>query len=76
MELQTLSNGRKIPVLGLGTWFIDDDKAAQAVVSAVEIGYRHIDTAQASAATLLVRKSASRWTPQVLMPTPTPLSLP
>ena len=47
MELQTLSNGRKIPVLGLGTWFIDDDKAAQAVVSAVEIGYRHIDTAQA-----------------------------
>lgn len=47
MEVQTLSNGRKIPVLGLGTWFIDDDKAAQAVVSAVEIGYRHIDTAQA-----------------------------
>ena len=47
MELQTLSNGRKIPVLGLGTWFIDDVKAAQAVVSAVEIGYRHIDTAQA-----------------------------
>ena len=47
MELQTLSNGRKIPVLGLGTWFIDDDKAAQAVVSAVEIGYRQIETPQA-----------------------------
>lgn len=47
MDFQTLSNGKKIPVLGLGTWFIDDDKADKAVVSAVETGYRHIDTAQA-----------------------------
>ena len=43
----TLSNGVNIPKLGLGTWFIDDDKAAQAVIDAVGIGYRHIDTAQA-----------------------------
>ena len=42
-----LNNGVKIPLLGLGTWFIDDDKVADAVKSAVEIGYRHIDTAQA-----------------------------
>ena len=42
-----LNNGVKIPQLGLGTWFIDDDKAADAVKAAVEIGYRHIDTAQA-----------------------------
>ena len=47
MEYQILSNGIKIPALGLGTWFIDDDKAEQAVISAVKIGYRHIDTAQA-----------------------------
>lgn len=47
MEFKTLSNGKKIPVLGLGTWFIDDGKVAGAVVSAVKIGYRHIDTAQA-----------------------------
>lgn len=47
MEFRTLSNGKKIPVLGLGTWFIDDDKVTAAVVSAVKIGYRHIDTAQA-----------------------------
>ena len=26
-----LNNGVKIPQLGLGTWFIDDDKAADAV---------------------------------------------
>ena len=43
----TLNNGVKIPQLGLGTWFIDDDKAAEAVKATVEIGYRHIDTAQA-----------------------------
>ncbi len=47
MNFQTLNNGVKIPVLGLGTWFIDDDKADKAVISAVKIGYRHIDTAQA-----------------------------
>lgn len=45
-ETYTLSNGVKIPKLGLGTWMIDDDKAAQAVRNAVHIGYRHIDTAQ------------------------------
>lgn len=45
-ETYTLSNGVKIPKLGLGTWMIDDNKAAQAVRDAVHIGYRHIDTAQ------------------------------
>ena len=42
-----LNNGVKIPQFGLGTWFIDDDKAADAVKAAAEMGYRHIDTAQA-----------------------------
>ncbi|MDN4476812.1 aldo/keto reductase [Demequina sp. SYSU T00192] len=46
-ETYTLSNGVEIPKLGLGTWFIDDADAAQAVRDAVEIGYRNIDTAQA-----------------------------
>ena len=43
----TLSNGVKIPQLGLGTWFIEDAKAADAVKAAVKLGYRHFDTAQA-----------------------------
>lgn len=43
----TLSNDVTIPQLGLGTWFIDDDRAAEAVRAAIEIGYRNIDTAQA-----------------------------
>jgi diketogulonate reductase-like aldo/keto reductase len=46
-ENYTLSNGVTIPKLGLGTWFIPNENAAQAVCDAVEIGYRHIDTAQA-----------------------------
>lgn len=46
-EYFTLTNGLNIPKLGLGTWFIDDDKAAEAVREAVKIGYRHFDTAQA-----------------------------
>lgn len=47
MDFIVLNNDVKMPVLGLGTWFIDDDKAEDAVKSAVQIGYRHIDTAQA-----------------------------
>lgn len=46
-ETYTLADGTAIPKLGLGTWFIDDDKAAQAVREAVKLGYRLIDTAQA-----------------------------
>ena len=46
-ETFTLNNGVKIPKLGLGTWFIEGDKAADAVREAVKSGYRLIDTAQA-----------------------------
>ena len=45
-ETFTLSNGVKIPKLGLGTWEISDTDVAQAVKDAAQIGYRHIDTAQ------------------------------
>ena len=40
-----LNDGHFIPQLGLGTWPLDDDQAATAVVQALEAGYRHIDTA-------------------------------
>ena len=46
-EKYTLSNGIEIPKLALGTWFISDEDVVQAVKDAAEIGYRHIDTAQA-----------------------------
>lgn len=48
-EDYTLSNGVAIPKLGLGTWMIDDGKVAEVVRDAVQLGYRHIDTAQAYA---------------------------
>ena len=46
-ETYTLAHGVEIPKLGLGTWFIDNGDAAQAVRDAATLGYRHIDTAQA-----------------------------
>ncbi|ATG48254.1 2,5-diketo-D-gluconic acid reductase [Celeribacter ethanolicus] len=46
-ETFTLSNGVEVPKLGLGTWMIDDDKVAESVKTAIKLGYRHIDTAQA-----------------------------
>lgn len=46
-ENYTLFNGVQIPKLGLGTWFINDKDAAEAVRQAVKFGYRLVDTAQA-----------------------------
>lgn len=46
-ETFTLANSVAIPKLGLGTWRIDDEAVRQVVRNAIEIGYRHIDTAQA-----------------------------
>ena len=46
-ETYILPNGVEIPKLGLGTWFIPDAQAADAVKAAVSVGYRHFDTAQA-----------------------------
>ena len=34
-----------MPLLGFGTWEISDDDATGAVSVALEVGYRHIDTA-------------------------------
>ncbi|QNE19545.1 aldo/keto reductase [Kribbella qitaiheensis] len=41
----TLDNGVEIPQLGLGVWQIDDAIVTGVVESALEAGYRHIDTA-------------------------------
>jgi 2,5-diketo-D-gluconate reductase A len=42
----TLNDGRTIPQLGLGVFQIPPDETAAAVRTALELGYRHIDTAQ------------------------------
>lgn len=41
----TMNDGNTIPQLGLGTYKMDDRQARESVRYALEIGYRHIDTA-------------------------------
>jgi diketogulonate reductase-like aldo/keto reductase len=41
----SLSNGGRMPLLGFGTWQIKGDDAVRATSTALEAGYRHLDTA-------------------------------
>ena len=45
MEYVSL-RGAKVPALGLGTWLLEGKDCRQTVPAALEMGYRHIDTAQ------------------------------
>ena len=48
MEFVKLNDGSELPMLGLGVWQVADGKTcADSVRWALELGYRHIDTAQA-----------------------------
>jgi 2,5-diketo-D-gluconate reductase A len=42
----TLNNGVEIPQLGFGVYQVPPQETADAVATALEVGYRHIDTAQ------------------------------
>jgi diketogulonate reductase-like aldo/keto reductase len=45
---RVLADGREMPMLGLGVWQVPDgSECVNAVRWALELGYRHIDTAQA-----------------------------
>jgi len=45
---RALADGMVMPLLGLGVWQVPDGpECVQAVSAALELGYRHIDTAQA-----------------------------
>lgn len=46
-ENYTTRDGIAIPKLALGTWLMENEEAAKSVKAAIEMGYRHIDTAQA-----------------------------
>ena len=47
MTLTTKHFDVEIPSIGFGTWQLKGDTATEAVKTALETGYRHIDTAQA-----------------------------
>lgn len=42
----TLNNGVEIPQLGFGVFQIEPEQTEQATLAALEVGYRHIDTAE------------------------------
>jgi len=45
---RVLADGNEIPLVGLGVWQVENDReCVDAVRWALELGYRHIDTAQA-----------------------------
>jgi alcohol dehydrogenase (NADP+) len=45
MKNLVFRNGDTLPILGLGTWKATGNDVKQAVIDAVHLGYRHIDTA-------------------------------
>ena len=46
MEYLTLNNGVQMPLVGFGTWDVRGEIGKQAILTALELGYRLIDTAQ------------------------------
>ena len=42
---RTLPGGAALPLLGFGTWQLEGSQAVDAVAYALDVGYRHIDTA-------------------------------
>ena len=47
MQYVTLNNGIKMPMAGIGTFQLSPDEAEASVTSALQCGYRLIDTANA-----------------------------
>ena len=47
MKTLNFKNGQTIPAFGLGTWKLQGDECVRAVSYALELGYPHIDTADA-----------------------------
>jgi 2,5-diketo-D-gluconate reductase B len=45
-EFITLSDGHKIPALGVGTWLLQGKDCTKVTTAALDMGYLHIDTAE------------------------------
>lgn len=44
---EVVANGARIPAIGLGTWELRGEQCTEIVATGLELGYRHLDTAQA-----------------------------
>ncbi len=49
MEYVDVAGGASVPKIGLGTWLLEGEACQRTVERALELGYRHFDTAQAYA---------------------------
>ena len=46
MEYITLNNGVRMPMVGFGTWEVRGESGKRAILDALDLGYRLLDTAQ------------------------------
>ncbi|XP_069688692.1 1,5-anhydro-D-fructose reductase-like isoform X3 [Periplaneta americana] len=57
----TFHNGMKMPIVGLGTWQAKPEEIAIAIDAALEVGYRHIDTAYIYENEAEIGKTLKKW---------------
>ncbi|PNF34058.1 Alcohol dehydrogenase [NADP(+)] [Cryptotermes secundus] len=57
----TFHNGQKMPIVGLGTWQSAPEEVTAAVDVALELGYRHIDTAYMYQNEAAIGKTLKKW---------------
>ncbi|XP_066599062.1 1,5-anhydro-D-fructose reductase [Prorops nasuta] len=57
----SLPSGGKMPAIGFGTWQANDDELEAAVETALEAGYRHIDTAPVYENEHVIGKVLKKW---------------
>jgi len=61
MKYLTFNNGIQMPMLGIGTWQASDEEIESAIDLALEVGYRHIDTAPVYLNEAAIGKVLKRW---------------
>lgn len=68
-------NETKIPLIGLGTWRLQGKECEKTVETALELGYRHIDTADVYQNHTDIRKAIRKWPQRELLFITTKLSM-
>ncbi|XP_047003041.1 aldo-keto reductase family 1 member A1-like [Schistocerca americana] len=61
MKTIKLNNGSEMPIVGLGTWQATDEEVETAINTALEAGYRHIDTAYVYMNEAPIGRALKKW---------------